>query len=572
MSIDTLNLPAPLVLGVTGHRDLRPGDLDPLRAKVREIFAELRALYPSTPFILISSLAEGADRLVAGIALEPTNQTRLIVPLPMPQAVYETDFDSAGSVAEFRDLLTRAAYTFQIPLPAGVSEDAIAQPGPARNRQYELQGYYLAEQSQILIALWDGVDSGKPGGTSEVVKCQLHGVPRPSDSDLEQPEQFPVYRIATPRASNPVPDKTPFTLEHIYPPAFSGDLAAAQHYYQRAFGNADEFNRLILQGGDKLAAEAARSQEDCVGGDIEETELSPNEASMLHRYGFADALAIRHHNKLARTQRVLHILVFLAYTAFVLSTELENYRYHFLAASIVFLGGAFWAYLHARFAKLDNKTEDYRALAEACRVRFFWQLAGITASVSDRYLGEQRTELDWIRRALFGWEIDLQDGWPGAWDNHHERIEFAKQHWVDSQRRYFEKAGHRSHTSATVFERIVQVCVFIAIGLALLECLGGLIPGARSWTNVAILIELTLAAGAIQHHYSERRAHHEHRKQYGRMLSVFQTAARLLRRDLNATDLAASRATLQTLGERALEESGSWVLLHRARPLELPHP
>src|ERR1700678_4825386 len=110
-SVDALRVPAPLVIGVTGHRDLRPGDLDDLTKRVQHIFRNLRETYPSTPFILLSALAEGADRLVARVALEPHNRTRLVVPLPMPQPLYETDFVSPKSLEEFRELLAQADYS-----------------------------------------------------------------------------------------------------------------------------------------------------------------------------------------------------------------------------------------------------------------------------------------------------------------------------------------------------------------------------------------------------------------------------------------------------------------------------
>ena len=333
----------------------------------------------------------------------------------------------------------------------------------------------------------------------------------------------------------------------------------------------------MLENDPKLHSQVARSKNDCIGGDLEDSDVSAKEALMLARHAFADALAIRYQKKLVRTHRALHVLVFLSYLAFVLSTEIEHFRYQFLILAIIFFAGGVWAFLHARFAKLDNKTEDYRAMAEGCRLRFFWQLAGIHDSVSDRYLGEQRTELDWIRRALFGWELDLQDGWPGTWTNQHERVEFVLEHWVDSQRRYFEHAGLVNRKRAVRFERSVKLFIFVAIGLALLELIGGLVPVVREWTDhyhiiVAVTIDALLAAGAILHHYSERRAHKEHEKQYRHMEEVYRTAARMTRADLNANDLPGALCTLRNLGEKALEDSGSWVLLHRARPLELPHP
>src|SRR6202041_2414503 len=43
---------APLVIGVTGHRDLRDEDRIHLAAKVKEILLDLRKDYPATPLVV----------------------------------------------------------------------------------------------------------------------------------------------------------------------------------------------------------------------------------------------------------------------------------------------------------------------------------------------------------------------------------------------------------------------------------------------------------------------------------------------------------------------------------------
>ena len=55
----------PFVLAATGHRDLRPRDIDALRNEIRGIFSLTRKRMPNTPFVLMSGLAEGTDQLVA---------------------------------------------------------------------------------------------------------------------------------------------------------------------------------------------------------------------------------------------------------------------------------------------------------------------------------------------------------------------------------------------------------------------------------------------------------------------------------------------------------------------------
>src|SRR5262249_57072678 len=60
----------PLTIGATGHRDLRPEDIPRLVEAVAGVLGALRAACPDTPFVVISPLAEGADQLVARVALE----------------------------------------------------------------------------------------------------------------------------------------------------------------------------------------------------------------------------------------------------------------------------------------------------------------------------------------------------------------------------------------------------------------------------------------------------------------------------------------------------------------------
>ena len=150
---------APLTIGVTGHRDLRDADLEDLERKVAQVFSRLRKQYPCTPLVVLSALAEGADRLVARIALRPEFGAKLLVPLPMPRILYALDFEAPGSLAEFDDLAAQADQCFEIS-PVDDPE-ALLQPGPARDRRYEEAGIFIVRQCQILIALWDGVDSGK---------------------------------------------------------------------------------------------------------------------------------------------------------------------------------------------------------------------------------------------------------------------------------------------------------------------------------------------------------------------------------------------------------------------------
>ena len=126
----------PLVLGVTGHRDLRPEDRDRLKDKVRSVLQDLQTEFARRPLLLLSPLAEGADRLVAEVALELGAE--LIAPLPLPREEYEKDFETEASRSEFAHQLGQARAWFDLPLVEG-------------NTLQNIRGY--DEADEILIHL-----------------------------------------------------------------------------------------------------------------------------------------------------------------------------------------------------------------------------------------------------------------------------------------------------------------------------------------------------------------------------------------------------------------------------------
>jgi len=576
-ALDIDRVKAALVIGVTGHRDIRQQDRAQLKNRVREVFAELRHQYRSTPFILLSPLAEGADRLVAEVALLPEIGARLIAPLPMPKHMYEADFSGdPDSLKEFNELLAQADQWFEIPLAAG--EAAVSHPGPERDLQYEAVGKYIARASQILIALWDGAPADKVGGTAAIVKFQTEGLPEPRSCNLLPPELFPVYHILTPRVSNPNPpgELAPFELRVIYPPAFDsgGD---AKEYYERTFGNLDEFNRLA---GAAPENEVKKSQTRVIGRFDEQT-LGRRETLTLNRFATADVLAIQFQKDMMRTDRALHWLVFLSFSSFVFYAHFPGHPFSAFALALAFLGLVYVIHRRAKRRTLDEKRQDYRALAEGCRVGFFWRLAGVSDSIPDHYFGKQRTEQDWIRNALRGWEIGLDHHPPTAWADPEEPLEFVLRHWVMDEYEYFRARVNTSFQKSKRMERGAAVCLYLAIGITvalfvdayLLPILWDKEPVESHWMDGAIIaIDLFLAGAALLHHANKRMAHSEHLKQYRRMLNVFDNAYKSIQGLLKTGKVEAAKSCVQALGLEALIENGDWVLLHRERPLEIPHP
>jgi len=161
----------PLVIGVTGHRDLRTQDVPLLEREVAAIITRLQRDYigeeNETPLVLISALAEGADRIVARVAL--ALGVRLIAPLPLPITEYRRDFEpglTPGAAIEFDRLLSQAAAAPIMSFTAGNSLEAVRTDATKRAEQYRAVGLFIVRHSDVLIALWDGNEKDKAvGGT-----------------------------------------------------------------------------------------------------------------------------------------------------------------------------------------------------------------------------------------------------------------------------------------------------------------------------------------------------------------------------------------------------------------------
>jgi hypothetical protein len=189
----------PFVFGVSGHRDPVPADLPELRNQLQRIFQHYRSGYPTAPFRLLSPLAEGADRIVAEVALHVGIE--LEVPLPMALADYERDFESPESLADFRRLLRAARSQWEVSESA--AEERTLSEGTGRAQKYAAVGDYIARTSHVLILLWDGRHNQKVGGTSWVKRRREHWIEAATakGADADGFAYGATVHVLTPRAA-----------------------------------------------------------------------------------------------------------------------------------------------------------------------------------------------------------------------------------------------------------------------------------------------------------------------------------------------------------------------------------
>ena len=152
-----------ITLGITGHRDMV--ETKELRATIENYLENIITNNLQSDIVLLSPLADGADRFIAKLFLEKQKkykQLSLIVPMPFEQKRYMEDFDSA-SKEEFLKLLE-------------LSDDSFNVSTHTNETAYLDLGIYVASKSNILLAIWDGTFNGKKGGTGNIVEyaCDMN--------------------------------------------------------------------------------------------------------------------------------------------------------------------------------------------------------------------------------------------------------------------------------------------------------------------------------------------------------------------------------------------------------------
>jgi hypothetical protein len=565
--------PVPLVIGVTGHRDLLPDEIPDLERMVRGFLLTLTARHPGLPLAVLTPLAEGADRLVARVAREL--DIPLIVPLPMARALYVDDFASEASRAEF-DALARGAEVFELPPLENVDLHDLAQPGPARDTQYAQLGIFVCAHCHILLALWDGKPCDRLGGTAQVVQFHHWDVmpgftaqPSRVRQLLADDESDLVYHIV---CSRDRPDGAPADgLTPLQAEWFTTDDEAPRTLemplrYEEIFTRTAQFNEDAIAHAAQIEAEAWPLVNEHLPG-----TLLPTVEPVDRMFRIADWLAIHFQRRVTWALRAVYTLAVLMGLSFIAYTDLPASGYMVWVFLVLFGAGVGMFTVAERLA-WHRKYLDYRALAEGLRVQFYWACAGIRSSrhtkfAHDNFLQKQDVELGWIRNVMrvAGRVGDAERPAPG------DGLRFAIDEWVGDaasgtgQMAYYPRKAEERMRLSGLTERIGLICLWAGIAVTLVLALYDDRLAGGITTLLIILMGILPLIAAVREAYAQKRAEKELIKQYRFMARIFSNARRQL--DAAAND-DQRREILKALGNAALDEHAEWILMHRERPLE----
>lgn len=563
---------APLVVGVTGHRDLVPAEVPGIRARVREFLTHLNGEYPDRDLVVLTPLAEGADRLVAEEAL--ALGLPVTVALPMPRALYAQDFATAESRSHFDRLCAAATDLFELPLTAGNTPGSVEGHGPNRARQYAQLGVFLSAHCHVLLALWDGRESTEIGGTAQVVRFHQDDVmpgyaPRSAASRLTlvDDESDLVFHVVCSRdrpGHTPAPGLEPldcawYTRDDAEPRTRELPAKYRQIFDRTAEFNADVHRHVdaIKDGGYPLLA-----RELAPG-------LPPGLRDIDELYIASDWLAVHFQKRTLWTLRAVHALILLIGVVYITYTDLSADR-PLLFALVALMVTAVLVGVVASRGEWHRKYLDYRALAEGLRVQFYWAAAGVTSGnvtkfAHDNFLQMQDPDLGWIRNVMrvAGTECDVAPNADCA------GVEFSIREWIGDK-----QSGQFGYFRRKTAERIAQrratealSSIGLVASLAALVLLLVVDSAALEWLREPIVygVGCLLLAIGIRQSYAKATAESEIIKQYEFMMRTFGNARRRID---EAEGVGERRRVLKILGDAALEEHAEWILMHRQRSID----
>ncbi|MGC1861939.1 MAG: hypothetical protein WA733_12675 [Methylocystis sp.] len=591
----------PLIIGATGHRDLRDQDILELERIVGAVFDQIASAYlrddGATPIVVLSSLAEGADQLVARVALD--HGAILVAPLPMPVDEYRRDYQpgsASDAVHEFDRLLARAVAAPVMPFVEGNTIELVRADAERRALQYREAGFFVVRHCQILLSLWDG-DEGdvKTGGTAEIMRLQGEKAPLSSAesvrASIDGSELRPLITIMTPRRKSP-PGSVAITLNpwgraltsgSTRTPAAERDSNAWRMFetwirLTTAF-NA-ESSRIFSSNEGRAKIEQSVAELFCdpsAPGLAESARACSSADASLWRgvYAIAEILAQENQNSFTRVWRWLFILAFLMVATLGVLVDAHQssniYALEFYQTLVMCSIALYW---FADRRQFQSRFLDYRALAEFARVAIFWRIARIDTRVSDIYPLCQPPELSWIKISLRSLEC-FDSGNAFAFEALDElRYRVCRNFWVDGQRKYFRRSGRihertatrRNHLSVALIAATVSATALLALADYFAFDWRRLVP-FNGAAFVPFAIALLPALAATLKGQAEQLGRAALALQYDRMRTLYERTLAILPGSIDQIGSMTARKVLIELGREAMHETASWLSIFRQHPL-----
>jgi hypothetical protein len=427
--VESFRIPITVRIGVTGHRDLTSEKINTLRQSVREVLGELDRVLTHTPhtYIVVSPLAEGADRLVAvevlGWHSANCEPPCLEVPLPMPADEYAKDFATIESKTEFRELLARAGWCKELDScivnfeqSTNDTEEVRSLKKENRRKAYRKVGHWVADNCDVLVAIWNGDKAKGIGGTGEIVE----------------------YSDTIGRAVSWIHSETREVNHDKY---LNRLLDSLEHH--DVFNAEDLSISQLMAETDRRFKRLTRQAEEVK---VDLNILAPIRHSLLSQFVRATTLAARYQARYLIAGTWVYILAATSVATVTVVTLFFEGRSLFgiPGERLIWLEVAQIVVIVMLLAVSalrgwHRKWIDYRFLAERLRAAMFLFVAGIPCD-PPALAGQRRASDEWTIRA-FGWIASMCPV-PSSVEAIDPVKNFVLDAWIEDQRKFYEGKCH----------------------------------------------------------------------------------------------------------------------------------
>ncbi len=437
----------------------------------------------------------------------------------------------------------------------------------------------LVRRSSLLLALWDGAPSMRPGDTADTVARFLGMRIDHSDTakafeiatvldSADVTAQLVYWVPAEPRcAVRPAEPVQPCFLISMADHVMEAQASMPESLRQR-LADLDNFNADYLS----LTSNGRAPRSESLLRTIP-AELAVDDSADLefidHQYMKADALANQMQSRSDRLFNLFGIMTFTMGLAYLVYDKMVESRVLLLGYMLA-LFASFLTYYLFQQKRWLGKHLSYRALAETLRIRFYLSLAGLDHRLHAGSLialaGIHRfSGFSWIGCVLDAINPIMVRAAPTT-ELYLRRTDCVEQQWIEAQYRYFVRKTARMAKDSRHVKRMKSVMLAaVLVDIGAMYTFGAGLHRVDDITGLPIKNVLTFCSGFLatvlgvwELRYS-KMATRELLWQYRNQLTRFSRA----RVQLERTSARGARDELLIgLGEASLMETYLWAI-HR---------
>ena len=399
--------------------------------------------YPDLRVTVLTSLADGADRLVADVAQVVALPITYVLPMPTRVCTSATSHDIARRVSGDSRDRQRADASARRRQHGGAGDASGTRNAICNTQQL---GAFIAAHCHILLALWDGNENGASGGTAQIIRYHqddympglTNGEPR-SRLDVSDDESDLVHHVVCSRdrpdgaPSPPLRAGEAWWLSRDFETPRTRDMPSR---YEVVLRRMVEFSQDVTRHSGLIEQQS----NELLAHDID-VVIDQGTRAIAELFKAADSLAKHYHDRTRAALRVLYVCAGLAGLCYIAYGNLLGLGSDDL--SVLGVHGAEYRGIsrcqpRCLAASQSWTTGCWRrrcAFSSTGRLRVSSGPA-VSRFGHDAFLKRQELELGWIRNMLrvAGQRDDATDEVPSELG-----VEIAVRDWVGSQLNYYRR-------------------------------------------------------------------------------------------------------------------------------------